>query len=246
MKIERDFKLQEDGTLQFVPEIISHPEPDIRCYSDAAHVFMTETDLPGNTPLYYMYRNVSLNEHTELFRQTGIRYDITVLLPLKVGQEYNKTVGHFHPIKPNSSETYPEYYEVLSGEAIYILQRNSRSGDVEEIMAIEAKKGDKVYIPSGYGHVTINPGEQPLVMANLVEANFKSIYEPFAQKKGAAYYLIETENDKCDFVKNPNYHNSVGLKIMAAPSLTQPLQLPREKGLYESFIENPQMFDLLK
>lgn len=245
MKIGSDFKLQEDGTLQFVPEI-THPEPDIRFYKDAAHVFMNKTEMPGDTPLYYMYRNVALTEDIELFNQSDIRYDITILLPLKIGREYNKTIGHFHPNKPNSSETYPEYYEVLAGEALYVLQKNSRSGDVEEIMAVEAKEGDKVFIPPGYGHVTINPGDQPLVMANLIEKNFKSVYDPFAQKNGAAYYLIETESGKNDFVKNPNYHNSVGLKIMAAPNLFQPLQLPRDKTLYEYFIDHPQDFELLK
>jgi glucose-6-phosphate isomerase len=246
VKIGNEFKLHDDGTLQFISELTTHPEPDIRCYEDAAHVFMNQIDLPGDTPLYYMYRNSALTKHEELFQQAGIRYDLTVILPKKIGQEFNKTIGHFHPNKPNSSESYPEYYEVLAGEALYILQKNSRSGDVEEIMAVEAKVGDKVYIPPSFGHVTINPSNQPLVMANLIESTFNSIYESFAQKKGAAYYFVETENGKCDFIKNPHYHNSVGLKITAAPNLTQPIQLVKDKTLYEHFIDNPRDFDLLK
>ena len=167
MLIESEFKLQADGKLQFNTGI-THPEPDVRCYKDAAHIFMQQTDEPGDKPLYYMYRNVALTVDLGIFQESGIRYDITTILPIKIGQEYNKTIGHFHPTKPNSSETYPEYYEVLAGEALYILQKNARSGDVEEILAIEAKKGDKVFIPSGYGHVTINPGDQLLVIRYVV------------------------------------------------------------------------------
>lgn len=245
MFLGKDFELQPNGMLKFAEHII-HPEPDVRHFHDASNVFMDHEAKAENVPLYYMYRGVTVKDHLPLFRAAGIRYDLTIILPLRIGQEFNKTVGHFHPVKPNSSDTFPEYYEVLFGEALYILQKNSRSGEVEEIMAVEAKKGDKVFIPSGYGHVTINPGETPLVMANLIESTFKSLYEPFAAKKGAAYYYILNENGRGDFVKNPNYHNSVGLKILAAPNLPQPISVAREKTLYENFIAEPDIFSILK
>ncbi|WP_227761786.1 glucose-6-phosphate isomerase family protein [Zhaonella formicivorans] len=241
----KDFELEPSGLLKFADHVV-HPEPEIRLLEDARNVFMKKTAEPGDKPLYYMYRGVHYEGDAQLFADNGIRHDLTVILPGKIDREYNKTIGHFHPAKPNSSETYPEYYEVLHGEALYVLQKNSRSGEVEEIMAVEAKKGDKVFIPSGYGHVTINPGEMPLVMANLIESTFKSLYEPFAAKKGAAYYYVETDNGRGDFVKNQNYHNSVGLKIMAAPNLPQPVNLNKEKTLYENFILEPQLFDILK
>lgn len=240
-----EWDLAPDGKLIFADNI-HHPEPDIRYYRDAKNVYMERTDDPGDKPLYYMYRGVVREGDQEIFAQNGLRYDLTVILPGKIGREYHKTVGHFHPNKPNHTETYAEYYEVLAGEALYILQKNSRSGEVEEIMAIEAKKGDKVFIPPNYGHVTINPGDTPLVMANLIENSFKSLYEPFEAKKGAAYYYVETESGRGDFLKNPNYHNSVGLKIMAAPSLEQPIPLNKEQGLYENFLANPELFTILK
>lgn len=245
MLIGIDLDLAPDGKLIFA-ENIQHPEPDTRYYGDAKKVYMDPTDDPEDKPLYYMYRGVYRQGDQEIFAQRGIRYDLTVILPGKIGQEYHKTVGHFHPNKPNNSESYAEYYEVLAGEALYILQKNSRSGEVEEIMAIEAKKGDKVFIPPNYGHVTINPGDTPLVMANLIDDSFKSLYEPIEAKKGVAYYFVETETGRGDFVKNPNYHNSVGLKIMAAPSLEQPIPLNMEKTLYENFIADPEPFALLK
>ncbi|MDN5361726.1 MAG: glucose-6-phosphate isomerase, archaeal [Moorella sp. (in: firmicutes)] len=240
----KHFTVETSGLLTFAPGVKA-PEPDVRRLADALPVLYAEVP-PSDRPLYYMYRGVYLDNDQELYQQHDIRYDLTVVLPGTIGKEYIKTVGHFHPLKPHSSETYPEYYEVLEGEAIYLFQKNNRSGDVEEVMAIEAKKGDKVFIPPAYGHVTINPGDKPLVMANLIESHFSSLYGPFREKRGAAYYYLQGEDGKGDFVKNPRYQNSVALKLVAAPSLTQPVAAVKNKSLYEAFVAEPEAFKLLK
>lgn len=243
-----DFYLNYKNTLEFKGGI-HHPEPDIRTLEDAKYVLLDHANIDeaeANRPLYYMYRGVCKQEHLNLFKKNYLRYDLTVILPGTIGREFIKTIGHFHPLKVDNSDTYPEYYEVLYGEALYILQKNSRSGDVEEIQAVEAKANDKVFIPPGYGHVTVNPGDTPLVMANLVETNFASIYEPFKGKMGAAYYYIQGENGKGDFLRNEHYHNNVGLEIIAAPNLEQPTRAIEGKSLYEAFVDNPETFNFLK
>ncbi|MDK2821423.1 MAG: glucose-6-phosphate isomerase, archaeal [Clostridia bacterium] len=245
MILGNHFNIESNGLLTFDPEVLAPTEPDVRRLSDAIPVLYADNVNPSDQPLYYMYRGVCFKSDKELYEQNDIRYDITVILPGTIGREFIKTVGHFHPLKPHSSETYPEYYEVIDGEAIYILQKNNRNGDVEEIMAVEAKKGDKVFIPSSYGHVTINPGNQPLVMANLIESHFSSLYEPFRDKHGAAYYYLESDDGKGEYVKNNLYQNSVGLKLVAAPNLDQPVNL-KSKSLYEAFIDDPEAFKILK
>ncbi len=244
MILGKHFNLKPDGLLTFISEV-SAPEPSIRLLSEARPVLYAPK-APGSQHLYYMYRNVCLKQDYQLFKQHGIRYDITVILPGTIGGEYIKTIGHFHPLKPHSSETYPEYYEVIDGEAIYLLQKNNRSGGVEEIMAIEAKQGDKVFIPPSYGHITINPGNKPLIMANLIENSFSSLYQPFREKHGAAYYYLEGKDGKGNFVKNDNYQDSVALKLLAAPSLKQPLNIVKNKSLYEAFSAEPEAFGILK
>ncbi|MBC7347568.1 MAG: glucose-6-phosphate isomerase [Clostridia bacterium] len=240
-----DFYLQASGLLAFAEGILA-PEPEVRRLADATAVLLDNVE-PTGQPLYYMYRGVSHRDRAPLFDQQGIRFDLTVLVPGKIGREFVKTVGHFHALKPDAKdETFPEYYEVLSGEALYLLQKNSRSGDVEEIIAVEAKKGDKVYVPPNYGHVTVNPGEDFLVMANLVAADFPSLYEPFRNKRGAAYYCIEDENGRTEFIRNPNYHNSVGLKLVPAPNLSQPTEVVKNKTLYQAFLDHPEAFKFLR
>src|SRR5690606_21030422 len=113
------------------------------------------------------------------------------------------------------------------------------------VRVVAAKKGDRVYIPSGFGHVTINPGDEPLVTANLVSPQVEPNYQPFAEKQGAAYYYIRTEHNKADFVKNPNYLQSCGLELVCAPNLPQPVDTPH-KSLYQAFVEQPKQFNFLK
>jgi len=245
MEYGKDFWLTDEGKLEFAEDIVC-PAEDVRLLTDAQNVLFDDIPI-DDRPLYYMYRGIYKKGDEQIFAQRDIRYDITVILAGKLGREYYKTIGHFHPLKPGSLETYPEYYEVLEGEAFYLLQKNTHSNEVEEAVVVAAKKGDKVFIPSPYGHVTINPGDKLLVMANLVEKNFKSQYEPFQEKRGAAYYCIEGEQGKSEFVKNPNYHSIVALKMFTAPSWKKPLTFePQDTDLYTAFINNPDNFNFLK
>ncbi len=142
----------------------------------------------GKTPdleLYYMYRGLEEKE--------GLRYDITVIPARKLGQEFVKTKGHNH------TESYGELYIVLEGEAIYLMQKGDEN-KIADVCAIKAKKGEAALIPSGYGHVTINPSEKDLKMANWICKNCRNDFSLFESLQGACYYY--TENG---WVKNENY-----------------------------------------
>jgi len=143
-------------------------------------------------PLYYMYRDVSLSRaDARRIREAGLRYDVTVIPPGRIGPEWVKTKGHYHPQVPGHAETYAEVYEVLSGEALYLLQRE-REGRVVEVRSVRASDRDKVVIPPGFGHVTVNPANRVLKMSNWVGRGFKSVYGPYAARRGAAYYALAT------------------------------------------------------
>jgi len=239
-----DIILEDKGTLVFVEGIISPGESEIRKLKDALPVYYYR-ETPNENPLYYRYKNICFKQDEEVFKEYNLRYEITVLFPGKIGKEFIKTAGHFHPLKNTGKETYPEYCEVLTGEAIFLLQKNGRNNEVEEIIAIEAKVGDKVYIPPNYGHITINPGDNFLVISSLAATSIDSSQEPFMEKSGAAYFYVETESGKDDWIKNPEYKNSVGLKIKTAPNIEHPLNDVSDKPIYQAFIDKPQHFAVL-
>jgi glucose-6-phosphate isomerase len=236
MSLERPGRLVFGGDLEPV-------QPDIRTLEQARGVLWNMT-AAGPGELYYMYRGVSRQADREMFERQRIRYDITVILPGTISGEYVKTVGHYHPAAEGTEVQYPEVYEVMSGKAHYLLQKPGADPlTISDVVIVEASPGDKVLIPPGYGHVTMNPGDEPLVMANLIEREFRSVYEPFSASHGAAYYEL-LEKDMPVFVENEHY------KEVAEPRLVEPRDLQEfglVKGtpLYVAFVKRPEAFDYL-
>ncbi|MCX6777487.1 MAG: hypothetical protein NT157_01235 [Candidatus Micrarchaeota archaeon] len=111
--------------------------PDVRKAGDMRDVMYDEAFANGvdeKLPLYKMYRN--LMPHLET---AGIRYDVTVISETKLGREFNKTLGHYHPIK-SAGRTYAEIYEVLFGEAHYLMQKPV-GGALADVVLVKAKAG---------------------------------------------------------------------------------------------------------
>ena len=203
-------------------------QPSIRMLSDMEDViydrgWLKETD---NIELYYMYRELSLSKNDALLmKENGLRYDITIIPPCMLGCEYVKTAGHYHPCVPGMDITYPEIYEVLSGEAHYLMQKPENDG-IEDAVLIKAQEGDKVIIPPGYGHLTINASNKVLKMANWVARDFESIYEPVKAKGGGAYFMLDE-----GIVKNPSYDNVPELRLLE-PTNIKELGLQKNREMY--------------
>lgn len=213
-------------------------EPDVRLAEDMGEVILDKEWLKENkkADLYYMYRDLWKEGDKKIILSENLRYDITLIPPRKLGREYVKTKGHYHPeVVPGTS--YPEIYEVLQGKAHYLLQKKSTR--IEDVVLLEAKSGDKAIIPPNYGHITINPSDEPLKMANWVDRRFDSIYEDILELGGGSYF--ELVGGK--FVRNPNY------KVVPELRRADPAELPEfgiesEKDMYE-LIQTPENLDFL-
>ena len=162
-------------------------KPDIRYLYDMKEVIYDQKWLKTapNFELYYMYRGVK--------KEDGLRYDITVVPPKMLGQEFVRTKGN------RNSEGYQELYTVLEGEAIFLMQK-TKGEIVEDVVAIEAKAGNWVIVPPNYAIITINPSKKVLKIGNWVSEKTKNIYEDIEKMKGACYFYTQS-----DWVKNKNY-----------------------------------------
>ena len=200
--------------------------------------FLATADM--DTELYYMFRAVSKDEEDEReIEDNGLRYDITIIPPNKLGLEFVKTAGHYHPFLPGSKMTYPELYEVLEGEAHYLLQHREQERGTEritDVVVVKAKKGDKVIIPPNYCPVTKNPSEATLKMANWVANAFSSIYEPIKIRGGAAYFELTNG----EFVKNAKYGELPDIRFL------RPSDVEKELGLNLNLSKETEMYELIK
>lgn len=180
--------------------------PNIRYLNDMREV-LCDNDFAKNSAdieLYYMYRGLD--------KKDGIRYDITVIPAKLLGNEFVKTKGHYHV------GSYGEIYTVLEGTAIYLMQKKKENGDIEDVYAVKAEKGDVVVIPPFYGHITINPSEKESIkMANWLSENCESDYSPFEKMHGACYYYVKegpsAGSGSASWLKNENYKNAPELRF---------------------------------
>ncbi len=186
--------------------------------------------------VYYMYRDVCRQEEKNIFESLQLRHDITFIPSFNIGKEYVKTSGHYHPIATDEL-SYPEIYEIISGKAHYILQK-PQGNKIMDVVLLEAKEGDKIIIPPNYGHITINPSQELLIMANIVSSQFQSLYEPIKEKRGGAYFELLGH----EYVKNENYRDLPKIRSYKA---MESGYFPQDKNLYTLFQQNPTLFDFL-
>lgn len=204
-------------------------EPSVRTYANMKQLYQKQIEFEDSLWLYYMYRGVYFDDaHRELFEKHKLRYDITIIACNMIGQEYNKTYGHFHPTN-SQGHFYEEIYEVLAGNAVS-LQQNS-----EKTFYIKAKARDKILMKPSFGHVTINESETEfLVLANIVSSEFDSIYTEYDLNKWARYYYKTT-----GWERNPNYTDDMPLEELSD-------KFDSANTIYADFLNNPERYNFLK
>lgn len=171
-------------------ELIKNRKPDIRHVSDMKEVIYDKEWLKNapDSELYYMYRKVK--------EENGLVNHITVVPSKMLGKEYVKTKGHYH-----SKDNYGEVYAVLEGQGLFLAQKKKHEPEIiEDVFFVEAKKGEYVAIPAGYGHVMINDSVDDLITIDWSSEDCKGVYDLFMEKQGACYYYT-----KSGWIKNENY-----------------------------------------
>lgn len=153
--------------------------------------------------------------HYYMIRGGKDKTNITIWESGSVGGEYIKTYGHYH------IGHLDETYTIAAGRGVILLQNRKKDADgnfiddeIASFYAIKVSVGDKVFIPSGAGHLACNIGQVWFVTVDDSPVNFAEVdpvslpghadYQPVKKLRGFAYYLVE-ENGQPTLVKNPNY-----------------------------------------
>ncbi len=234
-------KLDEEAMKIVIGEGLSGGELSIRTIEDMQPV-LSDDNVTEPKESYFMYRDIFEVEKRQVMKENFARYDITLIPNGFMGDELIKTFGHYHPLVPKTEVSYPEVYEVISGQALYLLQKVDPANPekVLDFAVMEAKQGDKAVMPPNYGHVTINNGSTPLVMSNWVDSRFESEYGKIRELKGFAWYF------KKDRVveKNKLYQEAPEPRYIKAESVPK-FGLKTGEPMYQSFFEEPSKFEFL-
>ena len=186
-------------------------------------------------PVYEVYRDCC-DEARDLIRKHGLRYDVTVMPPLLLGEEYVKTLGHRH-LPCGEVGSHPEIFNVVEGEAQFLIQEQ-RSQDIIDVSLLVAKEGEKTLIPPGYGHVMINASSRRLVTENLISQNCIQAHDQYVKNRGAAFYILSGGRH----VRNPRYSSVPELRMSKC---IMPSFLEGSSGLAQMFLNHPDRFAFL-
>jgi glucose-6-phosphate isomerase len=210
-------------------------EPKIRTYEEVKDVYLEKET--GAQDLYSMYRYFEKSQDSEIFKNAGTEYDLTVLRSGTIGPEFIKTAGHYHSYVSGTDLTYPEVYEVIDGQIEYLLQtRPDPDGNINAVIVV----GDKVVVPPGYGHISINVGETPAISSNLQKRDLPKTadYETYRVNNGGALYRGVN-----GWGNNHNFRIRSQKKVI--PKEKPEWGLEENKTLYNSFVTNPDKFKFL-
>jgi len=229
-------RLDEAGRLVCGPEVVIE-EVKVRRFDELAPVALEPETCHGRQePAYYMYNGVYRQADAGRLAGLGLRYELTLMPPLRMGRECVKTLGHRHCAEPRSGLDYAEVCEVLTGVAHFLFQTLDPSGpDASLAFYIEARAGDKVIIPPGLDHCTINPGPEPLLFSDVIAVGVNGIYDRFKAARGAAYLEVVQDGQAC-FIPNPAYRTVPHLQKVS-PGDYPHLRLTRDEPLYTVFLE---------
>lgn len=223
-----------------------------RKFSEMQPVLMDQTTKPPQPETYSVFRGIQLADDVYKIKDNRLSYDVTIIPSLMLGVEFNKTLGHYHEKITGTQYAHPEMYEVLSGKALFFLQKmDPELKNLITILAIEAETGHKVIYPPNYAHIIVNIGNQPLVTANWISTDYKPMYEPIRDRQGMAYYVVPDKHGY-KFEKNPKYSEHPVVRMVTVEdtiskqfgfTLQEPMYVTamRDSMLLE-FLNNPKKY----
>jgi glucose-6-phosphate isomerase len=220
-------------------------ELDTRTLADLQPA-LADREASGPDPAYFMYRGLALvsavGRHTA--RRYQWRYDVTVFPPGRLGEECLRTLGHFHPAVREGEPSYPEVYEVLSGTALFLLQRvadywaDPAETRVLEFIILEAHAGEKAMMLPDYGHWTVNATDEPLVVSNWICDDFRSDYEPAVRAQGACCHLL-ADRGGVALRPNPRWAQPPPSVLRARPKEAPALGLVAGQPVFANLTTHP-------
>jgi glucose-6-phosphate isomerase len=187
-------------------------------------------------PVYEVYRDCCNDEARHLLLKHGLRYDLTVMPPLLLGEECVKTMGHHH-LSSGDRGAYPEIFEVLEGEAKFLLQEEC-SGKVVRTVLLTVMEGERVVVSGDQGHVMINASSRRLVTGNLLSCNCVQTYDQYMRRQGAAFYVLNGGT----LVRNTRYPQVPKVEMLDEET---PSFLASPSGLIETLLKDPDRLSFL-
>lgn len=221
-------------TVKFGPDVTHALER--RWHLDQVRPFVENPDCEGPAIVARYYGDVVRSDERRLWDQLGLTYGILELMPGMLGHEWVSFPGHIH--RGPRRTPFPAILENLHGDGGILLQKAGSFDRIHEASILWLKPGERILLPPGFGHVLINRGDEPLVVAEAHSRDTQWEFEEMARHRGAAYYV-----GPAGARPNPHYRSHPGLRMLDA-SVMAP-NAPGGPDLYFAILHSPDRYHFL-
>jgi len=164
-------------------------EPAVVRRLDDVRALLRDPLATGPDHLYTIYMGIRVPGRAEALSSLGLGYGAVVYNHGALGEEALRSQGHVHSVPAGTGVAFSEIYEFWYGHGLVYMQ-DSASTAVSDAVAIEAGPGDKVVVPPGWAHATVNLGGGPLVFGAVYALEARLLYEPLRRLRGMAHYVL--------------------------------------------------------
>jgi glucose-6-phosphate isomerase len=226
-------------------------EKHSRKYSKAMFGLLSDSNYTKTEEPYYdFYLSIGVDADRSVFQSKNLRFDSTVIMSGLAGDEFKKTSGHFHCEVPGKGMSYPEYYQVIKGKALFIMQKVTDCQSqgkmvVEDILLAEVNAGESIVIPPDYGHCTVNISDETMVFINLVSYDSNNFYDSVKSSAGMCCYIKKGSDKNYVIEKNPNYQFAACEPKVVTPCSSEALGITKDRSVYELFLKQPNTYGYL-
>jgi glucose-6-phosphate isomerase len=174
-------------TLAFGPGVSTAPVAVRRL--DEVRRLLRDPAATGPEHLYTIYMDIRVPGHAEALRSLGLGYGAVVCNHGALGGEALRSQGHVHSAPASTGIAYSEIYEFWHGRGLVYMQ-DSATASVSDVIVVEAGPGDKVVIPPGWAHATVNLGRSAMAFGAVYALEAQLLYEPLRALRGTAHYVL--------------------------------------------------------
>jgi glucose-6-phosphate isomerase, archaeal len=216
---------------------VTGPEPELRSL-DSIRPSLRDPRCAGPDPVYAIAMDVAKREHQDELEKRMLLYGVVTYAKGRLGNEPVRSQGHVHRAAAHSGWSPPELYEIWSGRAVIYMQEFAEN-DPGRSFAVIAKPGDKVLVPPGWAHATINADpESAMTFGAWCDRDYGFIYEAVRARQGLAWYAMLDSAGKLGWQPNPNYSKSE--LLIGAPREYRSLGLKAGVPIYTQFENDPE------
>ncbi|CAI9405810.1 glucose-6-phosphate isomerase family protein [Aestuariimicrobium sp. T2.26MG-19.2B] len=160
-----------------------------------------------------------------------------------VGEEPVRSQGHVHAVSASCGTSTGELYEFWEGVGIVYMQEFV-ADDPGRCFAVRAEPGQKVLVPPGWAHCTVNADpSRPMAFGAWCVRDYGFDYADLRARRGLAWYPV-LEGGELRWLPNEHYRHSSAL-VEKAPRDLAEFGVDGAEPIHRQWQQRPHDFDFI-